>query len=78
MAKKKPSFFPWKKALRGTLVILLVALLVLALLATIAQFASPEGHEWIFLLVWGIIFSVLLLAYWISLMVRAKREKKRK
>jgi predicted Na+-dependent transporter len=78
MAGKRTSFFPWKKALRGTFIILLVSLIVLALLTTIAHFASPEGHEWIFLLVWGIIFNVLLLGYWISLLVRADREKKRK
>ena len=59
--------FPWKKAIRSTIIILLVALLALALLETIALHVEKGAHQWIFLLVWGIIFGVLLVGYWIKL-----------
>lgn len=67
-AKKYPTHttFPIKKCWIASLVILLVAVIVLGLLyAIVGNKSALKEKSWIFLLVWGIVFGVMLVGYWI-------------
>lgn len=71
----KPNKFPWKKALIGTLVILVVAVLTLSLFYSTAMNGENE-YGWVYILVWGLIFGLILLVYWIHLILDNHRKNK--
>lgn len=59
------THFPWKKCLIATVVILLCAFIVLTLLYSIVNANHQNEKYWIFLLVWGIVFGLMLFIYWL-------------
>lgn len=69
------SHFPVKKCLIATLVIILVAFLVLTLLYSLANSGGKNDKYWIFLLVWGVVFSLLILVYWLIQIVEYRRKR---
>ena len=58
------TLFPWKKCGIATVVILIVAAIALSLFYAIAT-KHPPANNWIFFLVWGIVFTLMLAFYWI-------------
>lgn len=70
------SHFPWKKCLIATLVIILIAFMVLTLLYSIVHSGGHSDKYWIILLVWGIVFFLLLVGYWINQIVVYYRKRK--
>lgn len=73
------SRFPIKRCLVASLVILLVALIVLTLLYGIISAEKISDKSWIFFLVWGIVFGLMLIVYWlrqIFLYVKIRKDEK--
>ncbi|MFA6624350.1 MAG: hypothetical protein WCS80_01110 [Bacilli bacterium] len=65
MKDKNRTQFPLKRCLLATIVILLCALMVLALLYGIANSAKIPDKTWIFVVVWASLTGASVIGYWI-------------
>lgn len=78
MKKTEPTHtkFPWKKCIIATVVILIVAVIVLSLFYAIAVNHRENDKNWIFFLVWGIVFGLMLLGYWLAQILKYIETRK--
>ena len=67
--------FPTIRCAISTIVITLVAVMVLALLFTIANETNIPDKAWIFAVVWGSLYLLGLAAYWIYQIRKFHKEK---
>ena len=76
--KKDKSSFPTKRIWTGCIIIVIVYLLILALLYSIVNNVQGENHLWIFLLVWGILLILSLIAYILYQIIQYRKSKHEK
>jgi uncharacterized membrane protein YdjX (TVP38/TMEM64 family) len=68
--------FPWKKCWIATVVILIVATIALSLFYAIATNHPNNDKSWIFFLVWGIVFGLMLIMYWSNQIMKYIKTRK--
>lgn len=74
----KNNKFPWKKTITGSIILVIIFALSLALLSAIANNAGEGDYYWILLLVWGGCFAISLIVYWAYTYFRYRRYNKKK
>lgn len=76
MTFKDKSFFPLKKCLIASVVIILCYLMVFTLLYAIVYSTDVQPFAYIFFIVWGSLLGLSLLAYWIYQICQYRKKRK--